>query len=446
MTTYNFKIGIIAKQLSKGSRFFIFLAILLYFSLFSFVADSASEENFSLDSAINEALKANPEILSAKRSYEAASARIWQAASLNDPMVELEYDKMYADRMLTGDPMKTYAISQDIPFPTKLYLRAKIASKIAKMSYENYRTKEKEILARTKSAYAELFYIYRSIEINKENQGILEQFSQSATSRYSKGLGTQGDALKAQVELAAVDTELIMLEQKRVTAQARLNIILNRDPKEELGIPSPEEPMRFDRTLDEYYSLAQRNNPELKAYRYGIERGKAAYDLSLNEFMPDFNIKYMQMVRGDKAVGDAWAGTLGVTIPLWFFQKQAFGVKEMKSELEMLKAEYEAKEKAVLFDVRDAYARVEANKKLVELYETAFLPQAEETLNASMKGYESDKADFLTLLDSRRMLVDFKLKHYSAILDLRIALADLERAIGTGAENDQSKEVKDEKK
>lgn len=405
-----------------------------------------AEETLTLNAAINEALRSNPEILSAKRSSEAASARIWQAASLNDPMVELEYDKIYADRMLTGDPMKTYSISQDIPFPTKLYLRAKIASKIAKMSYESYKAKEKEIIARTKSAYAELFYIYRSIEINKENKGILDQFSQSATARYSKGLGTQSDALKAQVELATVDTELIMLEQKRVTAQARLNILLDGDPKEELGIPAPEEAIRFDRTLEECYSLTEQNNPELKAYRYGIERGKVAYDLSLNEFMPDFTIKYKQMVQGDRAVGNSWAGTLGVTIPLWFFQKQAFGVKEMKLELEMLKAEYAAKEKTVLFDVRDAYARVEANKKLVELYETAFLPQAEETLNASMKGYESDKADFLTLLDSRRMLVDFKLKHYNAILDLRIALADLERAMGASADHDQLKEVKNAKR
>src|SRR3989338_4979255 len=219
---------------------------LLYFYSVSliFVPEMHGEEILSLKSAVATALKANPEIIAAKRNYEAASARILQAASLADPMIELEYDKIYADRMLTGDPMKTYAISQDIPFPTKLYLRARIASKIAKMSYENYKAKEKEIIARTKSAYAELFYIYRSIEINKENKGILEQFSQSATARYSKGLGTQGDALKAQVELATVDTELIMLEQKRITAQARLNILLNRDPKEELGIPAPEEAIK----------------------------------------------------------------------------------------------------------------------------------------------------------------------------------------------------------
>lgn len=407
------------------------ITLLCFVTLFVSIHAVAEESNIlSLNSAISEALKSNPEISVAKRAYEAASARIWQAASLQDPMFEMEYDKMTADRMLSGDPMKTYAISQEIPFPTKLYLRAKIASKLAKMAYENYKAKEKEIISQVKSTYAELSLVYKSIDVMREQRGLLEQFSASATTRYSVDEGTQADALRAQVELAKTDNELIMMEQKRLTAQARLNILMNKDPAEEIGIPSAENPVLFDRSLEKFYSAAQQYNPELKAYRYGIERGKVAYDLSLNEFMPDFVIKYRQMVQGDKAVGNMWAGMLGVTVPLWFFEKQAFGVKEMKAELEMLKADYRAKENKILFDIRDSYARVEANKKIVQLYETAFLPQADATVKASLKGYASGKSDFITLLDSQRTLEDFKIDHYKAILELRTALAELEKAAG----------------
>jgi outer membrane protein TolC len=345
-------------------------------------------------------------------------------------MVEYEYDKITADRMLTGDPMKTFSVSQDIPFPTKLYLRAKIASKLAKMAYENYKAKEREVISRLKSAYSELFLIYKEIEINKENKDILDQLAKTATTRYGAGQGTQADALKAQLELARVDNELIMLEQKRVTAQAKLNVLLNRDPTEDLGIPSPEPAIKLNRTLDDFYRLARDNNPELKAYKYAVERGQSAYDLSLNEYLPDFTVKFRQMVDKGRAESDSWAGMVGVTIPLWFFEKQAFGVKEMKSDLAMVKAEYKGKENSVLFEINDAYARAVANKKLIELYETAFIPQAQEAVNVAMKGYESEKADFLTVLDSQRMLISFKLEHYKAILGLRIALADLERIAG----------------
>lgn len=409
-------------------------SLFIFILLVSSTAQAENKQPYFLNSLIKEALTSNPEVLSTKSAFESASARIPQAASLNDPMIEFEYDRITADRELSGNPMKTFSVSQDIPFPAKLYLRAKIASRLARMSYENYKARERDVIARLKSAYSELTLIYKAIEINKEDKDVLGQLSKTATTRYGAGQGTQADALKAQVELAKVDNELIMLEQKRVTAQAKLNVLLNRDPKTDFGIPAAEPAIKFNRTLDDFYLLSLDNNPELKAYRYAIDRGKAAYDLSLNEFMPDFTVRFKQMVDKGRAENGAWAGMVGVTIPLWFFEKQSFGVKEMKSDLAMVKAEYRAKENSVLFEVNDAYARAAASKKLIELYETAFIPQANETVSVAIKGYEAGKSDFLTVLDSQRMLINFKLDHYKAILDLRIALADLERAVGTDVE------------
>lgn len=418
--------------MKMGKRMFnrkiVFLSML--FLLVSSAAQAENNQSYALDSLIKEVLASNSEILSTKNAFESASARIPQARSLSDPRIEFEYDRITADRMLTGDPMKTFSVAQDIPFPTKLYLRAKIASKLAKMAYENHKAKERDIISRVKSAYSELALIYKVIEINKENKDVLDQFSKTATTRYGAGQGTQADALKAQVELARVDNELIMLEQRRLTAQAKLNVLLNRDPKSDFGVPLVEPAIKFNRTLDDFYKLTLGNNQELKAYQYAIDRGKAAYDLSLNEFLPDFTVKFKQMVDKGRAEDSAWAGMIGVTIPLWFFEKQAFGVKEMKSDLAMVRAEYKGKENSVLFEVNDAYARVVANKKLIELYETAFIPQANEAVSVAIKGYESGKSDFLTVLDSQRMLISFKLDHYKAILDLRIALADLERTAG----------------
>lgn len=156
---------------------------LLFIAAFLLMFNAIAGDSLSLDGAIKDALSSNPEILAAKRSYEAASARIWQSASLNDPMLEFEYDRMTADRMLSGDPMSTYAVSQDIPLPTKLYLRAKISAKLAKMAYEDYRAKEREIISEVKNAYSDLFFVYKTIDIAKEGKSILEQVSASATAQ-----------------------------------------------------------------------------------------------------------------------------------------------------------------------------------------------------------------------------------------------------------------------
>jgi len=381
-----------------------------------------------LSALISEARKINPEILSAKNSFEAAYARISQAGSLSDPALEFEYDRTI--RNADGNPMKTIGVSQEIPFPTKLYLRAKIAAKLAKMAYEDYQAKERDVISRVKTVYAEVMLTEKMIAINKENKEVLNGFYKTATSRYASGKSVQADALKAQVEISRVDNELILLEQKRTVARARLNILLDKDPQADIAI-STQGPVEFTRSVEDFYRLARENNQELKAYGYAVERGKAAYDLSINEYLPDFMFRFKQEVAKGRSVNGSWAGMVGVTIPFWFFEKQAFGVKEMKADLNMLKAEYKGKENSVLFDVTEAYARAASAKKLIELYEASFIPQAESAFNAASKSYETQGADFLSALDSRRMLLSFKIDYYKTILDFRMALADLERVVGT---------------
>ena len=91
-------------------------------------------------------------------------------------------------------------------------------------------------------------------------------------------------------------------------------------------------------------------------------------------------------------------------------------------------------ENMALFDVKDAYARVESQKKLVQIYETSFLPQAEAALKASLTGYEANQIDFLNLLDSQRMLLEIKVDYHRMVADLEMAKAELEQAVGVDLE------------
>jgi len=389
-----------------------------------------AENTRDIKGLITEALNNNPELKASKKRFEAANARIMQSTSLADPMVEFEYDRISVDKDLSGEPMKSVAVSQEIPFPSKLYLRAKMASKLAKMEYQNYKAKEKEIIAQLKTAYAELSLLEKSIDIYTETKRILEQVSSSAAARYSTGKGTQAEALKSQVELGRLEHDLILLTQKRQVAGAKLNVLLNRDPLADAEKLEPEKAIGSLPSLSMLAAKAKENNPQLQAYRIALEKGHTAYQLSFHEYLPDFKVSFKQSLAKGKRVEDSWAGMLGVTIPLWFAQKQLFGTKEMRAELAAIEAELTMQENTVVFEVQDAYSRYDANKKLVELYDAAFIPQAEQTMNAAFKGYESGQSDLLMLLDSQRMLTEFKIEYYKAILELRVAVADLERIVG----------------
>lgn len=373
----------------------------------------------TLKEALTEALNNNPGIKVARSRYESSKARIPQASALDDPWVTYKYEEeMDVDS-------ESYIFSQGIPFPTKLVLRNKVAGLEAGSIYEKYKEKEREIISKVKTTYAELFLTYRIIEIDKENRILLGQFSDSAAIRYSLGKTGQQDALRAQVEIAKIDNELIVWEQKRQAIQARFNILLNRSPDDELGEPVLEKDINTLPQVEGLYTLAKGNRPELRALKNLVDKAQSSLNLAKQEYLPDFMISYENMVDSNDYM---WM--VGVSVPIWFWQKQYYGVKEMKAELEMAGFDYKNMENMVLADIKDMYTMVEANRRLKELYETSFLPQAEQGLKSGLTGYESGSTDFLSLLDSQRMLLEFKIEYYKVLVNLEIAVAELERAVG----------------
>jgi outer membrane protein TolC len=64
------------------------------------------------------------------------------------------------------------------------------------------------------------------------------------------------------------------------------------------------------------------------------------------------------------------------------------------------------------------------------LLRTTLLPQSEQTLELSRVAYQTDRVDFLALIDSQRTVLDARLNYYRALNDRELALADLTRAVG----------------
>jgi len=84
----------------------------------------------------------------------------------------------------------------------------------------------------------------------------------------------------------------------------------------------------------------------------------------------------------------------------------------------------------ILFDVKDSFVKVQTAGRLVDLFKTTILPLAEQSLEAATIGYQADKVDFLNLLESQRVIQNFQLDYYRALVSYEQRLADLERTVG----------------
>ncbi len=396
---------------------------------------NVSSATLTLKDVLWIAERENPEIIAARKRWDAAQARIVQEATPDKP--RLDFERMYGPRNenpISGAEERNIVISQEIPFPTTLYLKSRRAREQAAGAEAAYRAKEWNVLSQVQKAWSMIYMARHAIHIYGENADLMRQMARVAESRYASGSTTQTDALKAQTELSRMLNMLVTMEQEQETAQAMLNSLLNRPPQAALGIPEepPTRPIR--QSAEALQALALERRPELQQGRSEVAQGRSSLALARSEYLPDFMVGYRRrdMMNGT----DSHDAMLGLTVPLWFWKQNAM-VREMKAEREMADAEYQSMKNMALYDVKNLLVRTQTAYRLIDLYKTSVFPQAEQGLKVAQAGYQGGRTSFLDLLDAARTLLTFRLEHYQHIADYVAFRSDLERSVGVNLKEDQ---------
>lgn len=392
--------------------------------------DAISTGTFTLSQALERAGQANPEILAARRKWDAARHRTRQVSTPEKPRLDVE--RMYARSpaaILDGADERSFAISQEVAFPTTLYLRGRVAAQEAAMSEQAYRAKTREVLARVRSSYSMLYLSIKSVDIFRENIDLMRRFAKVAESKYAVGHASQSDALKAQVELTKMLNMGSVIEQDLASAQGMLNAALGRDARALLGVPVEPSAAKLTLTLEDLEAAALAERPELREAYLGTKRAEKSLALARSELLPDLMLLYRR--RRDPMRGTTHDGVIGFSLPLWFWRPAAM-IAEAMAEKDASQAELEAMRLMTLSDLRSAFVSAQTAQRLAEVYRTSLLPQAEAALKGAEVGYQAEKASFLDLLDAQRSLLNFRLEYYLYLAEYQARLAELERAVGRG--------------
>ena len=181
---------------------------------------NAEENNFKavLNNFITTALKNNPAIKEFQYRIKAAEEVPSQVSSLDDPILQFQLKNMPVDTFDLSQEsatQKEFTLSQKLPYPGKLGLKAEIAGKNIAITRQDLEEARLTITRDVKRAFYELCFVLEATNITQENKTLLEQFVTIAESKYSVGKGLQQDVLKAQVELTKVMARLIELQNCR---------------------------------------------------------------------------------------------------------------------------------------------------------------------------------------------------------------------------------------
>ncbi len=404
--------------------------VMFFSSGLSGAQDTVPRNKLVLPDLIQEALVRNPELVAARKQWEAATNRIAQMRSLDDPILSVQLWNIPQPFKATQADNTIFGLSQNLPFPGKLALKADVASRSAEMTEQSVRAKERELVARLKQAYYGLFLAQKAVQIHHEQVELLRQFVAIANAKFRGGMGSQADVLKAQVELSLLLQHLPVLVQRRKTAEAMLNTLLDRDPGSPLDMAQEPAQLPLEESVDNLHRLALNDRPELKAAELDVQRSEHSRALAKRQYYPDFNVAFQRFQNYQ--ANDGFGAYVAMSIPFSFWTKSKYdaGVQEAEAAVSVAQAQQHTLENMTRFQISDLLAKLRATDQVAVLYRTTILPQAEQSLESARVGYRAGKGGFLDLIDTQRALRGFQLEYFQALVDRQHRLAELEQVVG----------------
>ncbi len=392
-------------------------------------------ESASLDDYILYAMINNPGLHAAFDRWKAALEKVTPARTLPDPrFTYANYIKEVETRV--GPQEHRFGLTQTFPWFGKLDLGGEMALQAANAEAQRYEAVKLDLINRVKKIYYEYCYLAEAINIANDNVTLLIYLESVARMKYKSGSGLQSAVIKAQVELGKLEDRLRSLQDLVRPVVAKLNMALNRPLHMPLPIPKALPEGKYDLIDDELFSLLRTRNPNLKVF--DSMASKEDFDIKLAEknFFPDLTLgmDYIDTASRSDASPidngkDPVIGMLSINLPIWHGKYSA------------VKAEAEARRRAVLRDRKEKenlliadlemalFGLRDADRK-IDLYRGTLLPKAEQSMKITEIAFTAEKASFLDLIDSQRILLGFQLEYKRAVADRAQRLSEIEMLTG----------------
>jgi outer membrane protein TolC len=410
----------------------------------SFYNGYGKAEVINLDQMIYLTLNNSQDLKAVWYSIDADVLMKKERSVLPDPMFAFELDNVNSDFKKVG--MINFFASQTFPFPGKLDIEKQSAVKSRDMMVQEHHNMETELINDVKSKYYDLFLVNRRLDINKENQLLISNFTSASESRYAVGKGMQQEVFKSQIELSKLLNEQVVLEQDRKSILSDLTkftrVVIDENTKVNFGNIDEVYLLNKDNfnlenvNIDKLVDYAFQNRADLKAVKNKIILNQTELEKSRLSRMPDLSLQlgYRILPFEEK---NAFEFMVGVNIPIapWSSGKYDYSIQRSTVNIKSANEEYEALRTKIRGEIKSTVSSLLSAKETMNYYHSVVIPQTENSLRSTQSSYENNLTTFLDLLDSYRMYQDSKLMYYDSMNMYLKTIAELEKVTGMNFKN-----------
>jgi cobalt-zinc-cadmium efflux system outer membrane protein len=375
-------------------------------------------------------LRQNPTIESARQGWRAALARMHQAGTFEDPMVDVGFAPLSIGSSNASFGYEV-GISQKLPWFGKRSFEASAAAAEAEAAKNDFEAMRRELALTAVGLYDQYFVAVRSLEINTAHVALMHSVHGGAMAMFESGRGSAQDPLQAESELANMERDTTVLSSQRDVVMAQMNELLHRDPAAPLPpppaeLPLPESPDVGDpRRLGE---AAVTGRPDIAAARDRARAQGARAERADRDAYPDVTVStsYNSMWEMPE---HRWMVGFGVSLPI-----QTGARTGMAEEATAMRAQFESDARRLEASARTqvfvSLKKLDESRRVLRLFEERLLPLARDRIDAARAGFTASRNPFMAVVEAERNLRRVELDYQMARAECDLRYAELERALG----------------
>ena len=391
------------------------------------------EKKYSLKELTTLALQQNKNLEAALLEWKNALHQVKVAKSWSNPEVMYSYFGTEVETRV-GPQEQSFSLMQKMPFPGKLSTKGNVFYQKALQKKSVYQHKKWMLLFEVENVFYEYVYLLNVIEVTAFNQKLLKDLERVAQIKYKSGITKTQDLLKVQVELGKIANDYTSLKDYQKVIVAQLKALLNWPSNQTLRINTDTSQMN---PLTEIPSIAkwEERSPELQGLESAIKQGESQKKLARLDYFPDFSFGVTYIDTNTRSVAvedngkDPLIAKVTVSLPIWFNK-----LKENKNAADTWKdfqqSLYEDKKNIIKVQIETILYQIGDARRKIQLYKSALIPKAQQTLKIMTTNYQTSDASFLDLLDSQRLLLTFQTAHDRSYANYFQNVAKLRALIG----------------
>jgi outer membrane protein, heavy metal efflux system len=378
----------------------------------------------TLSEVIRVAGERRREIEAVRARSRAAEARPAIVSALEDPMLSPSLDHL---PFMGGGADVSVAIEQRFPLSgLRRHRRQGALADLDRLRAEAART-SLDVGAQAANAFLMLQELRRTAALVSEQLTFAQGIVTAANARYASGAAPQADVLRAEVEVARLQSFARALSNEVRAAEAMLNTSLALDA--DRPVP-PLAPVVLTRPVPAWPSIrsALTSRPELAAGRAEIARADAEVQVMRDMFRPMATIRTGPAYT--MAEGKGWMAMVGVSLPIWRGKLRA-GLAEAQAMRAMSEADLQAMTRMIEGDAAVAVSQVQAAHDRQRTITTDVLPRARMAIDPAIAGYTAGQLPLVSVVEAVQALWLVQADLIGAEAELGLAWSRLGRAIGS---------------